>query len=208
MTPLLHKTATRRNFLYATTAAMGAAGIVAAAWPFIAQMNPDARVRATDDAVDVSVKDLPPGQQKTVRWRNLPVLIVSRTPDVLAAMQEPQFAAHLFDPRSERRQQPDYARNWHRSIRPEYAVMVGVCTHCACILHRAEEALPPDPAGSYICPCCASHYDAAGRAYQGIAQFNLAVPSHAFIDQTTISIGRNSPGEIFTFASIERVPGN
>jgi ubiquinol-cytochrome c reductase iron-sulfur subunit len=205
MTLLLHKATSRRNFLFATTAAMGTASIVAAGWPLIAQMNPDARVRAADDTVDVSVKGLPPGQQKTMRWRNLPVLIVSRTPDMLAAMQEPQLVGRLFDPRSERWQQPDYARNWHRSIRPEYAVMTGVCTHCACILRRTEEALPPDPVGSYICPCCASHYDAAGHAYHGIAQFNLAVPPHAFIDQTTISIGKNPPGEIFTFGSLARI---
>lgn len=204
MTPLPQKTTSRRNFLYATTAAMGAAAIVAAGWPFIDQMNPDAGVRAAGDIVDVGVKDLPPGKQKVVRWRHFPVLIVARSPDMLAAMREPQFLGKLFDPRSERRQQPDYARNWHRSIRPEYAVMTGACTYCACILRRIEEVLPPDPGGSYICPCCASHYDAAGRTYHGIAQFNLPVPPHVFSDPTTISIGKNPPGEIFTFASIER----
>jgi len=184
---------------------MGAAAVMAAVWPFIDQMNPDAGVRASGDAVDVSVKDLAPGQQKIVRWRHIPVLIARRTPEMLAALREPQFLEKLIDPRSERRQQPDYARNWHRSIRPEFAVMTGACTHCACILRRLEEVLPPDPVGSYFCPCCASHYDAAGRAYRGIAQFNLPVPPHVFIDQTTISVGKNPPGEIFTLESMESI---
>ena len=204
MMPPIQMAISRRSFLYAATAAMGATAIVAAGWPLIDQMNPDADVRASGTAIDVSVEDLRLGQQKIVRWQHIPVLVVRRTTDMLAAIREPQFVASLIDPRSERRQQPDYARNWHRSIRPEYAVMVGVCTYCACLLRRVEEILPPDPVGSYICPCCASHYDAAGHAHHGIAQFNLAVPPYSFIDQARILIGKNPPGEFFTFASIER----
>ena len=196
----------RRSFLYGATAAMGTVGLAAAAWPFIDQMNPDANVRATDDAVELYLVNLPPGQQRIVRWQHMPIFVVRRTTDMLKAMQKPAFVRLLLDPQSRQRQQPDYARNWHRSIDPAYAVLAGVCTYCACVpVYRADAAADAEPAGGYVCPCCASHFDPAGRAYRGIAQFNLPVPPHVIIDRDRLVVGRNPPGEIFSFQSIERV---
>jgi ubiquinol-cytochrome c reductase iron-sulfur subunit len=193
----------RRSFLYATTAAAGAVGIAAAAWPFIDQMNPDAGVRS--DIVEVNLIDLRPAQQRVVHWHNVPVFVVRRTAEMLVAMQNEAFVARLVDPHSQRRQQPAYARNWHRSIDPAWAVLVGVCTRCACVPSYLAEASPLDMAGGYVCPCCASHYDPAGRAYSGPAQYNLPVPPFAIVEQSRILIGKNPSGEIFSLESIEQI---
>ncbi len=194
----------RRSFLFYATGAMGAGAVVAAAWPLIDQFNPDARVRALDDIVRVTVGDLGPGGQKIVRWRHIPFVVVRRTTDMLAAMRAPEFLGRAADPRSERRQQPDYARNWHRSVRAEYGVMAGICTHCACVLQRAGDPGPPDGIGHFICPCCASRYDSAGYGYHGPTRFNLAVPPHVFSNDA-ILLGKNPPGELFKFDSVERI---
>jgi ubiquinol-cytochrome c reductase iron-sulfur subunit len=120
----------RRKFLYCTTAAVGGGGLIAALWPFLDQMNPDAAVRAAGDIVEVSLVDLRPDQQRIVHWHNWPIFVVKRTAKMLDALHEQKFASTLVDPHSEGRQQPAYAKNWHRSINPEYAVLVGVCTYC------------------------------------------------------------------------------
>jgi ubiquinol-cytochrome c reductase iron-sulfur subunit len=195
----------RRGFLYGATAVMGAAGVVAAAWPFIDQMNPDAGVRAAGDVVDLTLAELRPTQQRVVHWHNLPIFVVSRTPGMLEAMQEKSFVGLLVDPQSEKRQQPAYAKNWHRSIDPAYAVLVGVCTYCACVPSYLAEASPPGLAGGYVCPCCAAHYDPAGRAHAEPAQYNLPVPPYAIVSQSKILIGKNMSGELFSLESIERL---
>ena len=204
MTDAFPQAKTRRSLLYSATAAFGAVALVAAAWPLIDQMNPDAGTRAAGNFVDVDLDRLRPAEQRIERWRHLPISIVWRTPAMLKAMQEPRFAVTLIDPWSDRRQQPDYARNWHRSIDPAYAVLVGVCTRCRCALRFiADDAPEPDQPGRYVCPCCASRYDAAGRAYYGPAPYNLAVPPHDIVDRTRIVIGKNPPGMLFTFESLE-----
>jgi ubiquinol-cytochrome c reductase iron-sulfur subunit len=196
----------RRSFLYTATTAVGATGLVAAAWPLLDQMNPDAATRATGDIVGVNVASWLPGELRRVQWRNLPIFIVKRTIDMLEAMQEQKFVSILVDPLSESRQQPPYAKNWHRSINPEYAVLIGVCTYCKCILrYFADDASPPDLNGGYICPCCASHYDPAGRTYHGITKYNLPVPPHDIVDQSEILIGKNASSIIFSIESLERI---
>jgi len=196
---------TRRSALYAATAAMGAVGLAAAAWPLIDQLSPDAGVRAADDAVDVDLAELAAGQPRVVHWRGLPVFLVKRTPAMLQAMREPQFAARLVDAGSARRQQPPYATNWHRSIDPALAILVGVCTYCACVPQFVDEAFVPDIVGGYVCPCCASHYDPAGRAHAAPARFNLPVPPYRVASPARIVIGRNPVGELFTLDAIERI---
>jgi ubiquinol-cytochrome c reductase iron-sulfur subunit len=195
----------RRSFLHTTTTAVGAVGVVAAAWPLIDQMNPGAQVRAAGDIIELNLVDLLPAQQRVVYWHNVPVFVVRRTADMLEAMQEKTFVGRLIDPQSEKRQQPPYARNWHRSIDPAYAVLVGVCTACGCVLRYFAAASFTDLAGGYVCPCCASHYDPAGRAHAGIAQYNLPVPPYDIVKRLRIRIGKKASGEIFTLESIERI---
>jgi ubiquinol-cytochrome c reductase iron-sulfur subunit len=193
----------RRHILYATTAALGAAGLAAGAWPFIAQMNPDAAVRAARDVVEVDLAGLAPGTQRIVRWHNRPTFVVARTPAMLAVMQEAAFVRRLIDPRSDRRQQPAYARNWHRSLDPAYAVLVGVCTRCGCVPTFVVDAAGPDAPGGYVCPCCAARYDPAGRTYTSITPYNLAVPPHDIAAPSRLSIGRNAGDALFTLEMVE-----
>jgi ubiquinol-cytochrome c reductase iron-sulfur subunit len=195
----------RRRFLYVVTGLVGAAGVTAAAWPFTAQMNPDASTRAPGDVVDVDLHALRPAQRVAVRWRGYPIFVVRRTDGMLSAMQEATFLAQLVDANSEKRQQPAYAKNWHRSIDPAYAILIGVCTRCGCVPDYLEADSPFGMTGGYICPCCASHYDPAGRAYDGPAAYNLPVPPHAIEKNAHVLIGKARPGELFSLETVERI---
>jgi ubiquinol-cytochrome c reductase iron-sulfur subunit len=195
----------RRNFLYATTTAVSAVGLAALAWPLIDQMNPDAAVRAAGDVLDIDLASLAPGERRVVRWHNLPIFLVKRTNAMLSAMQEPKFVDRLHDAGSAKRQQPTYAANWHRSIDPALSVLVGVCTYCSCVPQYVTDPFPPDLQGGYECPCCASHFDPAGRAHAGPAQYNLPVPPYELRAPSRVLIGRNRSDELFTFGSIERI---
>lgn len=197
--------ASRRTFLYLLTGSVGAAGVAAALWPLVDHMNPDAAVRAAGDLVTVDLADLHPGEQRNVFWHRLPIFVAHRTTAMLDAMRAPTFAAQLIDADSQARQQPPYARNWHRSIDPRYAVLVGVCTACACVPRFVADAMPDAVVGGYICPCCASRYDPAGRAHAGPARFNLPVPPYQLDARSALTLGKNPPGELFTLDAVERI---
>jgi ubiquinol-cytochrome c reductase iron-sulfur subunit len=195
---------TRRNVLYTATATLAVAGLAAAAWPFIDQMNPDARVQAAGDIVDVDLATLHPGELRVLRWHELPIFVARRTEAALKAMQADDFVRVLIDSHSDMSRQPDYAKNWHRSIDPAIAVLVGVCTYCGCIPHYLSDDSDPlvgGPVGGYLCPCCASHFDPAGRAHVGIARANLRVPPYDFSGPMTIRIGKDPPGADYAFKS-------
>jgi ubiquinol-cytochrome c reductase iron-sulfur subunit len=196
----------RRSFLFSAAGVMVAAGTGIAAWPLISQMRPSADVGGSDDIIEIDVGLLQAGEKIVRRWKNVLVFIVRRTDAMLAAIQQPSFVARLADAESVTRQQPVYARNWHRSIDPHVSVLIGVCTKCACVpdYFGAEES-GVSMAGGYVCPCCASHFDAAGRAYSGATSYNLPVPPSRFASATKLIIGRNPPGETFYFESIERL---
>ena len=197
--------ANRRGFLYVATAAVGVAGIAAAAWPLIRQMSPDAGVRAADDTLNVDLGGLQPAQQIALRWQKLPVFVVRRTAAMLEAMQDKAFVARLVDPDSAKRQQPAYARNWHRSIDPTYSVLVAVCTACDCVPDYYADASAVAMAGGYVCPCCASHYDPAGRAYSGVAQYNLPVPPYIVAAPAKMVLGKNRTDETYSLKAVERI---
>jgi ubiquinol-cytochrome c reductase iron-sulfur subunit len=181
----------RRTFLYVATGAVAAAGIGATAWPLVGQWSLTANVRASD-ATPIDLKDLHPGEQRTVRRQSLPIFVARRTPAMLTAMQDPAFVAQLVDADSAGSLQPRYAKNWHRSIDPAYSVLIGICTGCACVPEYFAEASALVVTGGYICPCCASHYDSAGRAYSGIARANLPVPPHEIKNNSAVLIGTNA----------------
>ena len=195
----------RRNFLNITTGAVGAVGAAMAAWPLIDQMNPDARARAALDLMEVDLAQLRPAEQRVVHWRNLPIFVVRRTADMLQAMQDEAFVAKLYDPDSQKSRQPSYATNWHRSIDPAYAVLVGVCTHIKCVLTYYGKTSPLGMAGGYQCPCCATHFDPAGRAYAGLSRYNLAVPPYRFSAPAKIVLGLNATDERFSLQSVEAI---
>ena len=185
----------RRTWIIATSAAGGVAA-VATAVPFVASFAPSERARAMGAAVEVDIGDLLPGSMKTVEWRGKPVWIVRRSPEMLAALQSP--SPDLADLNSLRDQQPDYARNATRSVRPEVFVAVGICTHLGCSptavpQGSANPSLPSDWQGGYFCPCHGSTFDGAGRVFKNKpAPTNLEIPPHQFLSETRLLIGEDS----------------
>jgi ubiquinol-cytochrome c reductase iron-sulfur subunit len=198
---------TRRDFLLLTAGALGAVGAATVAYALIDSLNPAADILAAGGPVDVDLSRVLPGQQIVVLWRSRPIFIIDRTPPLLQTLQDAKLVERLSDPNSQADQQPPYARNWHRSIDPKYAVLVGICTHLGCIPLFYPNPDASNPAanwlGGYFCPCHGSKYDLAGRVFSGVpAPYNLPVPPYHFPDKTTVRIGENPPGEKWDFSSI------
>lgn len=198
---------TRRDFLTLVTGAFAAIGSAAIAWTLIDSMNPAADVIAAGAPMDIDISKIEPGQQIVVRWRGDPILVVNRSTEMLKALQDPTYVSRLADPNSQVLQQPDYAKNWHRSIKPEYAVLVGICTHLGCLPSFLPKPNPSDPVpnwpGGYLCPCHGSKYDLAGRVYANVpAPDNLPVPPHHFPDPKSVRIGENPPGSTFELSEV------
>lgn len=188
--------ARRRRFLTASTAVVGAAGVAAAAWPFIASWRPSERARAAGAPVVVDISKLERGQQITVGWRGKPVWILRRTPGMLENLSG--LSEQLRDPQSRvLSQQPNYAQNEYRSIRPEYLVVVALCTHLGCVPTFRPKVAPtdlgPSWVGGYFCPCHGSRFDLAGRVFEGVpAPTNLVVPPYRYINETLIEVGADA----------------
>lgn len=188
----------RRRFLTATTAVVGGAGVVAVAVPFIKSWEPSARAKNAGAPVLADISKVEPGQRLSVLWRGQPVWIVNRTPALLATL--PQLKDRLRDPDSKvADQQPTYAQNEARSIKPEWLVVIGICTHLGCSPEFVPEIKPepfdPEWKGGFFCPCHKSRYDIAGRVFQGVpAPMNLVVPPYQFVSDKQILIGVG-PGE-------------
>ena len=194
----------RRDFLYVSTAGMAAVGAAATTWPLVDQMNPAAHI-ASAGTLTVDLAHIAPGQQVILKWRGMPIFVVRRTQTILDELKSPQLLNRLRDPVSAEMQQPGYAQNWARAINPEYVVLVGVCTHLACIPAFSPErgSLAADMPGGYLCHCHGSRYDMAGRVYKGVpAPYNLPVPPHHFADARTLVIGENPAGENFDIAEV------
>lgn len=189
---------TRRTLLLASTAVAGS-GVLLAGWPIIRQMSPDASARAHRTAL-VTLTDIALDSPKIVNWQRMPVYVLRRSPSAVLALRDTRLA--LRDPLSTKRQQPSYAANWHRSIAPEIGVFVGICTHCRCKIQAGD---PVGPAAAFVCPCCASRFDWAGRAYEGPAQYNLPVPPYAILSGNRIVIGANPPGQSFGLKELEQL---
>lgn len=201
---------TRRDFLYLVTASVTAFGAAALGWALIDTMSPSADVLAAGGPVEVSLHALEPGQQIVVKWRSHPIFIVNRTHQILENLRQPGLLDRLRDPHSQNDQQPPYAKNWHRSIRPEYLVLVGICTHLGCIPKFRPDVgasdLAPSWPGGYFCPCHGSKYDLDGRVFKGVpAPYNLPVPPYRFINDTILRIGENPTGATFILESIDQI---
>ena len=182
----------RRRFLVGATAAVGGVGIVGAAVPFVASWNPSAKAEAAGAPVTVNIEKIEPGQQITVEWRGTPVWIIRRTTEMLDNIEK--LSDLMKDPQSEADQQPTYANDVFRSINPEYAVLVGLCTHLGCVPSYRPEVAPSDLGedwlGGLFCPCHGSRYDMAGRVYDAQpAPLNLVVPPHRYDDDMTLTLG-------------------
>lgn len=163
---------TRRDFLYVATGAVAAVGAAAAIWPLIDQMNPAEDVLALS-SIEVDLSNVPVGQQLTVSWRGKPVFIRHRTAEDIEEAEAVDLE-DLKDPQTDA----------DRVIKPEWLVMIGICTHLGCV--------PLSDQGDYdgwFCPCHGSHYDTSGRIRKGPAPLNLTVPGYEFVDDTSVRIG-------------------
>ena len=185
----------KRTWLIATGCA-GAVGGVATAVPFVSTFQPSEKAKAAGAAVEVDISELKPGERVTVEWRGKPVWIIKRTPEQLAEL--PKLDSQLADPDSKRKPDeftPAYARNGHRSIKPEILVAVGICPHLGCsptekFAMGAQPSLPDDWKGGFLCPCHGSTFDMAGRVYKNKpSPDNLEVPPHMYLSDTRLLIG-------------------
>lgn len=185
----------RRHFLIGATTVTAAVGAGLTAVPFVASFNPSARARALGAAVSVDISNIEPGAYAQVLWRGRAIYIVHRSPEMLERMSGADN--DLRDPDSDESDQPEFAKNDFRSLRPELLIVEGVCTHLGCVpLSRFEVApadLGPDWVGGFFCPCHGSMFDLSGRVFSGVpAPTNLTVPPHSFLDSQTIMIGSDS----------------
>jgi ubiquinol-cytochrome c reductase iron-sulfur subunit len=182
----------RRRFLIGATSVVGGVGVVGAAVPFLGSWNPSAKAEAAGAPVTVNVSKIEPGQQITVEWRGQPVWIIRRTDEMLENIEK--LNDRVKDPNSEAPQQPEYIDGTLRSLKPEFAVLVGLCTHLGCVPSYRPEVAPADLGdewlGGLFCPCHGSRYDMAGRVYAAQpAPSNLVVPPYRFDDDSTLTIG-------------------
>ena len=187
----------RRKWLIATTA-VGGVGGAAALYPFVNSFEPSARAKAAGAAVEVDISGMKPDEMRTVEWRGKPVWVIRRTPEQVTELAK--LDGELADPNSLRDPAvytPKYAQNGYRSIKPEYLVVVGICTHLGCspspkIQAGPQPSLPNDWPGGFFCPCHGSTFDLAGRVYKNKpAPDNLEVPPHMYLSDTKILIGED-----------------
>lgn len=186
----------RRTWLI-TSCAVGGAGAAAVAVPFVSSFAPSERAKAAGASVEVDISEIPPGQKITVEWRGKPVWIMRRTPEQVDSLKKTE--PELADPKSERNAfpTPEYAKNQHRSIKPEVFVGVGICTHLGCspgekFATGPQPSLPDNWQGGFLCACHGSTFDVAGRVFKNKpAPDNLEVPPHMYLSETKLLIGED-----------------
>ena len=185
----------RRRFLSIATTLTGGIGLLFASIPFISSFQPSKKAKALATAVKVNLSKLEPGSIIKVIWRGQPVWIVHRSKEMIANLQDSNL--DLRDPESDLSVQPLFAKNAYRSLKPNYFIVEGICTHLGCAPIEKFAVAPvdmgPDWKGGFYCPCHGSKFDLSGRVYAGVpAPSNLRVPAHQFIDETTLLVGENS----------------
>ena len=183
---------TKRQFLLAATAGVGALGAATVALPFLGSMLPSERAKAAGAPVEVDISKISPGSMITAEWRGQPVWIINRTDEMTASLAK--VNAELSDPNSDVvSQQPAYAKNANRAIKPNLAVIVGICTHLGCSPSEKLQTggdMGGDWQGGFYCPCHGSKFDLAGRVFKGSpAPINLVIPPHQYLTDATILIG-------------------
>jgi ubiquinol-cytochrome c reductase iron-sulfur subunit len=184
----------RRHFLLVATTVTGIAGAGLVAVPFLASWKPSARAQALGAPVEQDISKMEPGAVLKVNWRGQAIFIVRRTPEMLSRLTSPEITARLRDPESKESEQPKYASNDARALKPEYLVLIGVCTHLGCAplsrFNPADAELGADWPGGFYCPCHGSKFDMSGRVFKDVpAPVNLKVPPYRFVTDTILQIG-------------------
>ncbi|MBO7554355.1 MAG: ubiquinol-cytochrome c reductase iron-sulfur subunit [Neisseriaceae bacterium] len=185
----------RRRFLTLATSAAGGVLAVAAAVPFLASWKPSERAKAAGAPVEVDLSKIEAGQLVTAAWQGKPVWVVNRTEQQLKDL--PSNDGNLSDPESKVPQQPEYCANPTRSIKPEWWVAVGICTHLGCSPTYRPDLAPADLGkdwkGGFYCPCHGSKFDLAGRVFKGMpAPTNLVIPPYKYLSDTMVLVGVDS----------------
>ena len=187
----------RRRFLTTSATVVGGVGVLATAVPFVSTFTPSAKAKAIGAPVEVDIGDIGPAEIKIVAWQGKPVWILRRDEQELKSIAD--MDGEVRDPDSEVKQQPKYAQNEYRSIKPEYLIVVGICTHLGCspkyVIEddAAANGLADDWEGGFFCPCHGSRFDLAGRVFKGVpAPTNLIVPPHQYLSDTRVIIGEDS----------------
>jgi ubiquinol-cytochrome c reductase iron-sulfur subunit len=188
----------RRKFLIAATASTGAVGAVLTAVPFVASWNPSESARAAGLPTEVDLSKIEPGQMATFFWRKQQIYVVKRTPEMLASLSN--HNDELKDPGSEDSEQPAYAKNVQRSLRPDVLVLIGICTHLGCLpktrFTPGDATVMANWPGGFFCPCHGSKFDLAGRVFNGSpASVNLRIPPYSFEGDNKLIIGVDSAGK-------------
>lgn len=187
----------KRRFLVVATSAVGGVAVAAVATPFVLSMLPSQRAKAAGAPVEVDISRVEPGAMLAIEWRGKPVWVVNRTKEMLGLLSKND--SQLADPKSDMPQQPEYAKNATRSIKPEYLIAVGICTHLGCSPTYRPEAgaadLGADWGGGFFCPCHGSRFDLAARVFKGVpAPTNLEIPPHKYLSDTRLLIGDDGKG--------------
>ena len=185
----------KRRFLVTMTSAVGGAAALGVVAPFVMSMLPSARAKAAGAPVEVDLSKVEPGMQLAVEWRGKPVWVVNRTKEMLDLLAK--HDAKLTDPASDTTsQQPEYCKNPARAIKPQYLIVVGICTHLGCSPSYRPELAPadrgPEWVGGWFCPCHGSRFDLAARVFNGSpAPTNLVIPPHQYLSDTRVLIGED-----------------
>lgn len=180
----------RRTFLVGLTCGVGAVGAVGVAVPFVKSWQPSARARNAGAPVKIDISKIEVGARTVVEWRGQPVWVLRRDEGTLNDLKK--LEGELSDPASSEDQQPEYARNLYRSIKPEVLILIGTCTHLGCSPTFYPEAAAQVGLefGGFFCPCHGSKFDLAGRVYKNVpAPTNLVVPPHSYLSDTLVIVG-------------------
>ena len=185
----------RRRFLTTAATVVGGVGVVAAAVPFVSNMNPSAKTKAIGAPVEVDISKLEPGDRMIKKWQGKPVWILRRTGEMLKDISS--LNDKVSDPASDDSAQPDYAKNEFRAREDEFLVVIGICTHLGCspnfVMKEEGDSIAADWKGGFFCPCHGSRFDLAGRVFKGVpAPRNLVIPPYKFISPTRLLIGDDS----------------
>lgn len=187
----------KRRWLFAATTAAGGVAAAGAGAPFVLSLMPSERAKAAGAPIEVDIGAIAPGTMISVEWQGKPVWIVHRTKQMLDLL--PKHNADLADPTSSVPQQPEYCNNPNRSIKPEFLVVLGICTHLGCSPTFRPEVAPPDLgekwSGGWFCPCHGSRFDLAARVFKGVpAPTNLIIPPHKYLGDTKLLVGDDDTG--------------
>ncbi len=183
----------RRRFLIGATSFVAGAGVVGEAIPFVQSWNPSAKAKAAGAPVKVNIGKLEPGAMVTVEWQGKPVWVIRRTIENVKNLAMEEHRDELRDPDSEVNQQPEYAKNEYRSIKEEYFVAVGICTHLGCVPNYEPDGRAELRHALFFCPCHGSKFDLAGRVFKGVpAPTNLIIPPHQYLENNVLEIGSDA----------------